>query len=1017
MANARNHNALQEIEREEGEIVESLDYLSDISSEEEFLLRQRLQVLENYNNVLERKKAKRSSIGSGNLLKKPPLLLDLSDISASETEENYCTPQSHFAKEPKQKAKSRRRLKKHKENSSNVLPRTKYHKKCHVSKKKKGAKVVLESSDESDDEYKFKRRKLADAVVVHKETNEKSSLSSRLKEMLQKAVNREPLKTSLDDKKVESSNNKIMTYDLSSPISPSTEGHVSCFEIGDSVITKTKCSLYHKPEVIEASVEDEVSTQDINQNSKSKNNFELSKDRNIDIVDSVDCIRKSFEREEHLQKDSDDDLETLRQTALNTKATKSSRDTSEGPAINENKTLSDDEDSDTAELRLICLKSTLLKKAIEMKQKQKRQKKLSQSSHKRDELIDSLYDDLNNRDSGNNTDKESVDMEIGSDETTESRKKTQKRCQELEIISNQNFDILPPQNVPKQDEFDEDEDLLRAKLLTSLSKNLPNLVDAELINDSNGKASASNSKINAESIPEEKKFIIKLGESDSEAENEATKNLTKMHMKLSEDVCFATKLDNLLKSTRMQVEKNKHSETETNSPVTKKPEKFVAKALNNLPKSEQIEYRNLVKRMAELEKMKESRQSAMNHTNTVLSSDTLKPKNVPFNAKRIVTISSLEEQIANSRKKIAEESSKMLKLKEEAVKLSQKYKIAATELRNISTAIYINKKHQRAIQNSLTKIRSDHQLLIKSSSKQPVLNKHSKINRIVDKKINKITIPNHPQKENDPLKIDHKNTVSIKNTKSIKEHKESLSAPTPMLSIEIDVGSKRKVVKLPPKNPVKLTPTSTDNLPPISPVKPRSNSPVLLSPKSPVNESIPEIVRGRSIEKKDHNINRNDDSTQSSGDCELGGNTVAEREPKLPRSEKYERLLGEYISPLESLGTSTSSETYVNENSRPMPIQCFYFGFYKTNVDSNMRTHRRSPQRFGGPIRTRSSVLSRSAEIARTPNANSYTSTSSHNDTTHTQSTGRDTIEFIRIIHITFQSLIPFPTTENGSYL
>lgn len=84
MANARSHNALQETEREEGEIVESLDYLSDISSEEEFLLRQRLQVLENYNNVLERKKAKRSSIGSGNLLKKPPLLLDLSDISASE---------------------------------------------------------------------------------------------------------------------------------------------------------------------------------------------------------------------------------------------------------------------------------------------------------------------------------------------------------------------------------------------------------------------------------------------------------------------------------------------------------------------------------------------------------------------------------------------------------------------------------------------------------------------------------------------------------------------------------------------------------------------------------------------------------------------------------------------------------------------------------------------------------------------------------------------------------------------
>lgn len=52
-------------EMEEGEIV---DDLSDISSEEEFLLRQRLEVLENYNNVLERKKAKRSSIGAGRVV-------------------------------------------------------------------------------------------------------------------------------------------------------------------------------------------------------------------------------------------------------------------------------------------------------------------------------------------------------------------------------------------------------------------------------------------------------------------------------------------------------------------------------------------------------------------------------------------------------------------------------------------------------------------------------------------------------------------------------------------------------------------------------------------------------------------------------------------------------------------------------------------------------------------------------------------------------------------------------------
>lgn len=47
-------------EREEGEIVDDIDDLSDFSSEEEYLLRERLQVFENYNNVLERKQAKGS---------------------------------------------------------------------------------------------------------------------------------------------------------------------------------------------------------------------------------------------------------------------------------------------------------------------------------------------------------------------------------------------------------------------------------------------------------------------------------------------------------------------------------------------------------------------------------------------------------------------------------------------------------------------------------------------------------------------------------------------------------------------------------------------------------------------------------------------------------------------------------------------------------------------------------------------------------------------------------------------
>lgn len=67
--------------------------------------------------------------------------------------------------------------------------------------------------------------------------------------------------------------------------------------------------------------------------------------------------------------------------------------------------------------------------------------------------------------------------------------------------------------------------------------------------------------------------------------------------------------------------------------------------MNHLPKSEQIEYKNLVKRMAELEKIKQARQNILMNNNML--KDTLKPRNMttaaPLSAKK------LEEQIAYSR--------------------------------------------------------------------------------------------------------------------------------------------------------------------------------------------------------------------------------------------------------------------------------------------------------------------------------------------------------------------------------
>uniref|UniRef100_A0A2A4JC47 C3H1-type domain-containing protein n=1 Tax=Heliothis virescens TaxID=7102 RepID=A0A2A4JC47_HELVI len=732
-------------EMEEGEIV---DDLSDISSEEEFLLRQRLQVLENYNNVLERKKAKRSSIGPGTKHKKEDALLDLSEISATELEDYY----SHAPQKPKvqkrQKIHHRQKRKKVEPIVSSIKTRE-YKRKNHYTKKKLEVKIISESSEESEDEYRNRRRKLANAVVVNKNPskNDKTSLSERLQKMLS-GVNPEPMKVTPTERNL---NNKINTILEEAELSP-----ISTIDSEEKKQEKiTSCELI-----------------DLCTDEDSKTMTAILPEDTVDSVSkdikSSEDAKKESDREHNSEKDSDEDLEMLRQHALKTKTIKAN------PVPNEvqpeNKILSEDEDSDTAELRLICLKSALLKKAIERKQKQKLKKRLSQSQST------NFPDDLLN--SNNNTDIESVDMDIGSDADDKSKEDNDGSAKPNVIEENCMPEVtkvlekdIPKGKVPDTDELEDDEDLLRAKLLTSLSKNLPNLVNPNIIDalesikeprPDSPKPPQTKPVVPAVVVPEEKRFIITVGESDSEGEHEATKNLTKMHMKLSEQIDFQHRLDVFLKSTRMEVEKTRLPDVVQQPVPVKKNEKFVAKAVKHLPKSEQIEYKNLVKRMAELEKIKQARQTTINLSNkvSVPNKDTLKPRNTAIDASKLSAINNLEEKIQNSRKNIAEESAKMLKLKEEGVKLSQKYKIVATELRNIKTAIALNKRQTRSVQNCLTKIRLHHQMLLKSS----MTSAHSKINGSLPP-LNRINT--RLQKENNPVKDDHKTSIVNKNIKVI----------------------------------------------------------------------------------------------------------------------------------------------------------------------------------------------------------------------------------------------------------
>ncbi|XP_046978407.1 uncharacterized protein LOC124544053 isoform X2 [Vanessa cardui] len=824
-------------EMEEGEIVDEVDYLSDISSEEEFLLRQRLKVLENYNNALERKEAKRTSIGSGKEHGNKDAPYGPSEISGTDADDGFLKTKFVITKEKKH-IKPHHRQKRPKQIDKECGKNKEHRKKIYRNRKKLEVSSDSEASEFSDDDYKNKRRKLADAVALNIGKNDTSTLKDRLSKML--CIS-----------KAENHNKEVPLIISECKSSPQDQ----------------KLNSDHIKATLNSNTADNLASLCKDEVSKSTQIEESTKD----IVDPSIIDKK----EENSVENSDEDLELLRQHALKTKSVKTKNDQKVMNDKPEHKTdaLSEDEDSDTAELRMICLKSTLLKKAIELKQKQKLQKRLSHSANMNDFDICKPNNDLH---VDNNTDIESVDMDIGSDGEDKGKELISvcthngPRINSSEGNNNNN-------SLRKEDELEEDEDLLRAKLLTSLSKNLPNLVDLNVLNSALGKETTKVEKKKGPLQPnasvEEKKFIIQLGESDSEGEHEATKNLTKMHIKLSEQAEFQQKLDQFLKTTRLEVEKTKLPDV-VQEPVPKPPEKFIAKTMNHLPKSEQIEYKNLVKRMAELEKMKQARQNLINVKNNV-AKDTLKPRNFSMASYKIASAKKVEEKIALSRKRIAEESAKMLKLKEEATKLSQRYKIVATELKNIATAITINKKQQKTIQNGLTKIRHQHQMLLKSSP-----TKHSNQNLTLGRSIQNALPSLKLQKENDPLNEEHKNCAVLTSVKvTVANDLKKETAPVSPRSVETETINNKKNMKSPQ-----------------SPQKDKIVDLKRLSPNKSVNE---EIINDKIV---CHPLDNNTDSDRNS-----------------PKSENLNCLpeLDDYKSPLDALQCKKCiKKTRVNKHSK-----------------------------------------------------------------------------------------------------
>lgn len=504
-----------------------------------------------------------------------------------------------------QKHKRREELKTH--TMHNVFRNKDTHKKKSHRKKRIEVKVVSETSDESDDEYRNKRRKLADAVVVRRQKhNDHSSLQDRIQKMLHGTIEKKWDIGVENNTVIQHSLKPVLTVDKETETDmPPFVEDVNCtsqYPTDNSVLNvpeemvkeelqidgNTNQDLQNDKENQQTSEciiisTDDDDTQHNNNDTVFKNDETLLKtdhcNEGQDVIDSVvkEKCHESTEKEKAL--DSDEDLELLRQHALKTKAVKTKPIES---ILEPEKLMSEDEDSDTAELRIICLKSALLKKAMEMKRKQKLRKRLSQSSIQDDLLQEQEL--MSKIESNNNTDIESVDMDIGSDGEEKTKDVPNDHMQRKEVSAVENGVIendISATHPDAEDELDEDEDLLRAKLLTSLSKNLPNLVDPNVASVDESKENKTAGKSAPTTKPPAKlpgnRIVINLGESDSEGEHEATKNLTKMHMKLSEQIDFQEKLDMFLKSTRMEVEKSNLPDVVQEPALPKTPQKFVAK--------------------------------------------------------------------------------------------------------------------------------------------------------------------------------------------------------------------------------------------------------------------------------------------------------------------------------------------------------------------------------------------------------------------------------------------------------
>lgn len=895
-----------ESEMEEGEIIDELDDLSNISSEEEFTwLRERAEILESYNNVLGRSKAKLSQNAGTKLVQLNKVWQELPEIGV--TINNRRRIDKKYNVSDKSHMRMRRNFNKpkyDKRSDVNFYKREWAKKSKHSSKSRK---VVSESSEFSEDEeIENKKIKLANAVTIQKNKIDKSTLKERLMKMtLNNKANlrkqstgteiprhnkndNSAFKRAIQKEKVQHNlKSKILKTDLefeTSNISNLLKKNKLCSVTNNKMLSE---KVLHELDVhtdltkesLEASDRSKFFDSLEDTNKKVPNELELQSsiktcsdfsDSSVDYknngIETKEIDTESHEDCENKKEPNEENMEVPNFNAIYI--------TPKSSPIYEIKD-SEDDNSDTQELRLICLKSTALKKAIEkQKQKKKQIKKSLNVSTVNSKSVDKEVNRCQD-----NTDVDSVDMDMSDNDVIDD-----KNSDPNSFISNE---------LVKKSTNDDDLDVLRLELLMSIEtdakkieehkrliaetkkdvkeanvdNDVNNTTDGELSKNTTHKAdikkdSAQNrpnkgeihTEINIENINSklnqmevnspktekqditnktctksakqekadiEKPAVIKkdakvttdikksviendknnlekenasknadliIITNDSDSETEATKNLTKMHNKLAPMTVgsdFQKRLDFLLKSARSMVEKEisvkKTSEPE--KPIV--DQKFVPKAVEHLPKSARKEYNDLVKRMADLEKKMKAREAA----ETLRFKQSLKGRRVNMNNNPI----GLEGHITTSRKNIAQESTRLLKLKEEKKKMAKRHNVLSVELLNLSTAMANNEKQTRFSQIKLNNFRAYHQALLKKVKQSNKGNPYKKLN-IHDNK----TVITRKVVANNNYKI-RKPSIRMQNTKEVLREENKMENRTKYTKLCKDETKIKKKATLKPE--------------------------------------------------------------------------------------------------------------------------------------------------------------------------------------------------------------------------